>query len=114
MIVHVVLFQPRADLDRTTRETLLKEIAAAATTIPSVRRMRVGLRIRHALPGYEQAMISSYDYALIAEFDDTAGLIEYLQHPAHHAIGRHFTASAERALAYDYEMHDATSPVALP
>ena len=106
MIVHVVLFQPRTDLDATTRETLLKDLATAAETIPSVRRMRVGLRTRHALPGYEQAMIASYDYALIAEFDDKAGLVEYLQHPSHHAIGRHFTASAERALAYDYEMSD--------
>ena len=107
MIVHVVLFQPRTDLDATTRQTLLDEIATAAKTIPSVRRMRVGLRIHHGLPGYEQAMIASYDYALIAEFDDKTGLIEYLQHPAHHAIGRHFTASAERALAYDYEMNEA-------
>ena len=107
MIVHVVLFQPRIDLDAATREVLLDEIATAAKTIPSVRRMRVGLRVRHALPGYEQVMIASYDYALIAEFDDKAGLIEYLQHPAHHTIGRHFTASAERALAYDYEMVDA-------
>ena len=107
MIVHVVLFQPRTDLDVTTRETMLDEVATAAKTIPSVRRMRVGLRIRHALPGYEQAMVASYDYALIAEFDDRAGLIEYLKHPAHHAIGRHFTASAERALAYDYDMTDA-------
>ena len=107
MIVHVVLFQPRADLDGSTRESLLQEIAHAAKTIPSVRRMRVGHRIHHALPGYEQAMIQSYDYALIAEFDDKTGLIEYLKHPAHHAIGRHFTASAERALAYDYEMSDA-------
>ena len=107
MIVHVVLFQPRRDLDAATREALLKEIGAAAKRIPSVRRMRIGQRIHHALPGYEQAMIASYDYALIAEFNDKAGLIEYLQHPAHHAIGRHFTASAERALAYDYEMVDA-------
>ena len=107
MIVHIVLFQPRTDLDVTTRQTMLDEVATAAKAIPSVRRMRVGLRIRHALPGYEQAMIASYDYALIAEFDDRAGLIEYLKHPAHHAIGRHFTASAERALAYDYEMTDA-------
>lgn len=106
MIVHVVLFQPRANLDPATRESVLQEIAIAAKEIPSVRRMRVGHRVHHALPGYEQAMIQSYDYALVAEFDDQAGLIAYLKHPAHHTIGRHFTASAERSLAYDYEMSD--------
>lgn len=51
-------------------------------------------------------MIESYDYALIAEFDDREGLIAYLKHAAHQEIGRHFTASAERSLAYDYEMED--------
>lgn len=107
MIVHVVLFQPRADLDASTRDTLLRDVAVAAKEIPSVRRMRVGHRLHHKLPGYEQAMISSYDYAVIAEFDNREGLVAYLQHPAHHAIGRHFTASAERALAYDYEMTEA-------
>ena len=106
MIVHIVMFQPRGDLDATTRETLLEEIATAAKTIPSVRRMRVGPRARHGLPGYEQAMSTDYSYALIAEFDDREGLIAYLRHPAHHKIGHHFTASAERSLAYDYEMQD--------
>lgn len=106
MIVHVVLFQPRADLEAATRDALLGDIAKAATTIPSIRRMRLGPRIRHGLPGYEQAMPQSYEYALIAEFDDREGLIAYLQHPAHHEIGRHFTASAERSLAYDYEITD--------
>ena len=104
MIVHVVMFQPRADLDASTRDTLLRDISTAAKTIPSIRRMRLGQRAYHRLPGYEQAMTTAYDYALIVEFDDREGLIAYLQHPAHHTIGRHFTASAERSLAYDYEM----------
>jgi hypothetical protein len=106
MVVHVVLFQPRVGLDASTRDALMDDLRAAAREIPSIRGFRVGRRIRHSLPGYEQAMIQSYDYALIAEFDDREGLVAYLQHPAHHAIGRHFTASAERALAYDYAMED--------
>jgi hypothetical protein len=106
LIVHVVLFQPRVDLDAAAREELMQGLAVAAREIPSIRRFRVGLRIRHQLPGYERAMIQPYDYALIAEFDDREGLVAYLKHPAHQAIGRHFTASAEHALAYDYEMTD--------
>lgn len=109
MIVHVVLFQPHADLDGRSRDELLQSLTSAAKEIPSIRRFRVGHRIQHALPGYEQAMTQSYDYAAIAEFDDRAGLVAYLQHPAHKTIGRHFHASAERALAYDYEMEDAAS-----
>jgi Stress responsive A/B Barrel Domain len=106
MIIHVVLFQPHTDLDASARDELMTRLRSAATSIPTIRRFRVGPRTRHGLPGYEQAMIESYDYAVIAEFDDRAGLITYLQHPAHHEIGRHFTVSAERSLAYDYEMED--------
>jgi hypothetical protein len=106
MIMHVVLFQPRPDLDTDARRQLLEALSMAANEIPSIRRFRVGPRIFHRLPGYEQAMIDSYDYGLIVEFDDRAGLLEYLKHPAHQTIGRHFTASAQRALAYDYEMTD--------
>ena len=106
MIVHVVLFQPRVDLDASMREELLRSLTNAAKEIPTIRRFHVGHRIFHALPGYEQAMIQSYDYAVIAEFDDREGLVAYLKHPAHLEIGRHFTASAERSLAYDYEMED--------
>lgn len=107
MIVHVVLFQPRADLAQRQREELLEELSAVAKEIPTLRGFRVGRRILHRLPGYEQAMTESYEYAAIAEFDDREGLVAYLQHPAHQSIGRHFTASAERSLAYDYEMVDA-------
>lgn len=52
-------------------------------------------------------MTEDYSFAAIIEFDDLDGLKAYLQHPAHHAIGRHFSQSAVRALAYDYAMFDA-------
>ena len=109
MIAHVVLFQPRADLTERERAHFLEALSIAATQIPSVTRFRVGRRVRHGLPGYEQAMTQDFEYAAVAEFDDVEGLRAYLSHPAHHAIGRHFTASAERALAYDYEMVEATA-----
>lgn len=109
MIVHVVLFEPRADLPADARRQVLDDLQAAATTIPGVRRFRVGRRITHGLPGYEQAMRERYQYAVIIEFDDRAGLEGYLHHPAHESIGRHFATSAARALAYDFDMADALS-----
>jgi hypothetical protein len=63
--------------------------------------------MKHGLPGYEQMMQVDFQYAAIMEFDDRAGLEAYLHHPAHETIGRHFTASAVRALAYDFVMADA-------
>jgi len=107
MIVHVVLFTPKPDLSESARRALLEALTAAATGIPSIRRCRVGKRVKHSLPGYEQMMRDDYEFAVMFEFDDLAGLKAYLQHPAHAAAGHHFSASASRALAYDYEVSES-------
>jgi hypothetical protein len=104
MIAHVILFAPKADLSDGTREELLSGLAAAAASIPSIRRFRVGARVTHGLPGYEQLMREPYAFAVIIEFDDVAGLKAYLEHPAHKGLGAHFTTSASHSLAYDYEL----------
>jgi len=107
MIVHVVLFSPKPDLSESDRRTLIDALSGAATGIPSIRRFRVGKRVKHSLPGYEQMMRDDYEFAVMIEFDDVAGLKAYLQHPAHAAAGHHFTASASKALAYDYEVTES-------
>lgn len=107
MIVHVVLFSPRTDLSTADRTALLAALESASQNIPSIKRLRIGKRVKHSLPGYEQVMRDDYEYAVIIEFDDVAGLRAYLQHPAHAAAGHHFTASAAKSLAYDYEMTES-------
>lgn len=109
MILHVILYTPKTEMADGTRQEILAGLAAAATAIPSIRRLRVGRRMTHGRPGYEQAMQTHYEYAVIVEFDDLDGLIAYLSHPAHRAIGGHFVQSATDALAYDYEMFDLAS-----
>jgi len=104
VIVHVVLFSPRPDLSAADRASLLEALASASKSIPSIKRLRVGTRVKHSLPGYEQMMRDDYEYAVFIEFDDVEGLKAYLQHPAHTAAGHHFTASASKSLAYDYEV----------
>jgi len=106
MILHIVLFEPRENLADDDRARLLADIRSAAAAIPSIRRFRIGERVRHGLPGYERAMHEDYSFAAIIEFDDRGGLAEYLQHPSHQSIGAHFTMSARRALAYDYVVED--------
>ena len=106
MIVHVILFEPRHDLSDTQRDQVLDDLRAAAAAIPTLRRCRIGPRIKLGLPGYEQAMSVDYQFAAIMEFDDRAGLEAYLRHPAHETAGRHFTESAAHALAYDYEVDE--------
>ena len=103
MIAHVILFQPRPHLTEDERYSLLAALETAAREAPSVRSCRIGRRVKHGLPGYEQVM-PEFDFAAVIEFDDVDGLRAYLQHPAHEAVGKHFSASASAALAYDYEM----------
>lgn len=113
MIAHIVLFTPRPELTAADRRALIEALVAAAAEIPSIRAFRVGRRVTHGLPGYEQMMRDDYEFAAIIEFDDRSGLTAYLAHPSHEAIGRHFMASASRSLAYDYAMVDAADASAL-
>jgi len=106
MIAHVILFKPKHGLTAEQRQNILAGLRAAASSIPTIRSMRVGRRIRHGHPGYEQLMREDFEYMVIVEFDDLAGLTAYLAHPRHQAIGQHFTMSSAAALAYDYEMED--------
>jgi hypothetical protein len=113
VIAHIVLFQPRGDLSPAERAGLLEALAAAASRIPAVRRFRVGRRIMHGVPGYEQVTQPPFEFAAIAEFDDREALKAYLAHPAHEAIGAHFYGAAAAALAYDFEMVDAADAASL-
>jgi len=54
-------------------------------------------------------MPEDLSFAAILEFDDLAGLHDYLEHPAHQALGRHFMGSLAASAIYDYEMSGAES-----
>jgi hypothetical protein len=113
VIAHLILFEPRSDLSDQARAEILRAFIAAAAAVPSVRGMRIGRRVRHGLPGYEQGPQPNYEYAAILEFDDVEGLKDYLRHPAHAAAGRHFSASSSSALAYDYTLVAAADAASL-
>ena len=106
MISHIVLFKPHERLRREQKSAILTALTGVINECPSVRSCRVGRRVRHGLPGYEQLMNEDYEYALLLEFDDPEGLQAYLQHPAHGRIGELFTSAAAASLAYDYQVVD--------
>ena len=104
MIAHIVLLQPRPDLTADERHAALDTLSRAAAEVPEIRRFRLGRRVKHGLPGYEQQMAQDYEFALIVEVDDVAALTRYLQAPAHRALGHLFATATAAALAYDYDM----------
>jgi hypothetical protein len=105
MLFHVVLFRPRPDLSPADRASLVEALESALRRIPSIRRFHVGRRVVHGA-GYEALMTVSLDYAAVIEFDDLAGLRDYLEHPAHQVLGLRFMSSLEASQIFDYQMQD--------
>ena len=106
MILHVVLFKPQDALGGQQKLGILDAVGAAVRECPTVRHCRVGRRVKHGVPGYEQAMPTDFEYALFLEFDDVEGLRAYLTNPAHGRVGGFFTSAAAASLADDYEVAD--------
>ena len=92
---------------------VLSTLARVTSAVPEIRRFRIGRRVRHGLPGYEQSMVQDYEFALILEFDDVEALGRYLKAPAHSALGRLFATATAAALAYDYEIVEAADAARL-
>lgn len=113
MIAHVVLLTPRAGLSPAQRLQAIGALTSAAANAPEILRYRIGRRVRHGLPGYEQHMQQDYELALLMEFEDLDALRRYLTAPAHGALGHLFSAATTAALAYDYEIVDGVDGAAL-
>ena len=109
MIAHIVLFKPQQSLTTEQRRAILETVTNSLENCPTVRAWRIGRRVFHGLPGYEQTMRENYEYALMLEFDDVRGLTEYLVHPQHAQLGGLFSTASAAALAYDYEFEVPTS-----
>ena len=109
VIAHIVLLQPRAGSHRGAsggrRSTTLSR---AAANVPEIRRFRLGRRVKHGLPGYEQVMPQDFEFALIVEVDDVAGARRGTcrRRPTPRSATSS-TAPTSAALAYDYDAADA-------
>jgi hypothetical protein len=104
MVLHVVLFRPKPQLTDDEAAALLRAFARALNEIPTIARSRVGERVTHGRPGYEQMMDVDYRYIAILEFEDRQGLETYLSHPAHEELATRFFGAFDKALMYDYEI----------
>ena len=102
MMVHVVLFTPRPDLADDERARLAGALASALDEIPSVRRYQVGRRVTLGTT-YDREAPLAFGYLVVIQFDDRDGLVSYLRHPRHEALGELFYSSSERACAADFE-----------
>ena len=107
MIAHLVLLTPRPELSDEQRNAAIDVLARAAGDIPEILRFKIGRRIRHGLPGYEQLPQPSFEVVLMLEVEDVDALKRYLSAPAHMALGHLFATATAEAAAYDYQIVDA-------
>jgi hypothetical protein len=112
VIAHVVLFSPRPSLTDDERTGLLGALERALTGIPAIRRARIGRRRRfgHA---YDSVGPVQFEFAAVLEFDTEADLRTYLAHPVHADLGARFHATAQVAVAHDFDMVDGADLRAL-
>lgn len=103
MITHLVLLKPRLDLSAAEELAFVAAFERAIGEIASVRGIRIGQRVTFGA-GYELTMPDLADFVAALDFDDVAGLREYLEHPAHAELGRLFGQSLSSALVYDFEV----------
>lgn len=96
MIHHVVSWTVREDLDRVEATTRIRELLTGLIgTIESIRSLEVVENV--AYPGKNQ------DVAVVATFDDVAGLDEYQFHPDHQAAAAEIRGLVTGRAAIDWE-----------
>ncbi|MEJ8285060.1 Dabb family protein [Curtobacterium citreum] len=96
MISHVVAWTLREDLDRAASIARIRELLTGLTgTIESIRSLEVVENV--AYPD------KNSDVAVVASFDDLAGLDEYQVHPDHQAAAAEIRGLVTGRAAIDWE-----------
>ncbi len=94
MITHVVMFKLE-DGSEANIQRAVEKIRALEGKVPSLRSLEVG---KNVVPSAR-----AFDLALIARFDDLAGLQAYQVHPEHVPVLDYMRAVTERQTAVDFE-----------
>lgn len=76
MIRHCVIFTCKPEIEQKTLLNVLEVANQSLPNIPVVKSFSIGLD-KGLQPG------RSGDFAVVADFDSTEDVIEYLQHPVH-------------------------------
>lgn len=93
MIKHIVCHKLS---DKSAAPEIAARLTALVGQVPSLRSMDAGADVKNAA--------RSYDVALIAVFDDMAGLAEYDTHPAHEAVRAFIRQYSISSVSVDFEV----------
>lgn len=98
MIRHIVswkLSATDADQKRADAETMARLFLELSPLIPSIHHLQVGIDLGETA--------NNWDFALLIDFDDTAGLDAYQQHPEHQRVAAFVREHASARSAVDFE-----------
>jgi len=95
MVDHLVFFAIREEAPREDVEDLLSSIRALRKEVPGTIDLSVGEDFSGRSGGYT--------HGIFARFEDTAGLREYMEHPAHLAVVEKLEATTTGRIVVDYE-----------
>ncbi len=95
MVDHLVFFAAREDASPEDIEDLISSLRSLKDEIPSV----VDLSVGEDFSGRS----GDYTHGVFARFEDTGGLQEYLEHPAHLAVVEKLNAHTTGRIVADYE-----------
>jgi hypothetical protein len=103
MVAHVVLFRPKPELTTDDRRAFVAAMQHALTSIPAIRRARVGRRLTLGRQ-YDALNQQEFPYAAILEFANQEDLQTYLEHPAHEMLGAQFYTTSQAAMVFDFDL----------
>ena len=95
MVDHLVFFTVREDASQDEVEDLISSIRGLRDDVPST----IDLSVGEDFSGRS----GRYTHALLARFNDRAGLQEYMKHPAHLAVVEKLDATTTGRIVVDYE-----------
>lgn len=106
MIAHIVFFEPKENVTPDQKRSFGQLLVSLASSIDSIKRAYIGRSVRLD-PGYDRHFgDKTYSFAAVLEFDDEAGLLEYLKHPKHEELGRLFWLWCDSTAIMEVETRD--------
>lgn len=107
MIVHLVLFNPKPTVSPARRQEFTAALERTWKQIDSLKRVIVG-RKTEIDPGYARSFgDKTYEFMACLEFEDEAGLVQYLRHELHQELGRLFWEVCDSTIVMECRAGDA-------
>ena len=95
MIKHAVLFKFKEGLEQSVIDAICEDLAALPDVIDTLREFLFGLDVIRSP--------RSFDFAIVASFDDVEGLGVYHVHPAHQSVALKLREASTAVHAVDFE-----------